>query len=130
MRKYRALFIDDRDTDSFLNSLMIKEDDIPVNPVFVNSGHDALSFLKDCLPEDFPELIFIDINMPLMDGFQFVDTYNQHYGVDRQARLYFLTSSIRDSEKERALQLDNVEGFFNKPLRKRMFDQILPKLVD
>ncbi len=125
-KKFRALLIDDRETDNFLNNLMIKEDKIPVLPHFVSSGNAALEFLANCTEDDFPELIFVDLNMPEMDGFEFVEAYNLRYGQrGSNTRLYFLTSSIRTAERERAQGLPNVHGFFNKPLRRKLFDSII-----
>ena len=129
MEFYKALFIDDRDTDNFLNDLMIKEDGIPITPSFVKSGNEALLYLASLKDEDFPRIIFVDVWMPLMDGFEFVGLFNDTYSSKHpDTRIFFLTSVVSDSEKEQALALPNVHGLFSKPIRKKMFEEILSGL--
>lgn len=122
---YSGLFIDDRDEDNLLNDIMIREDRIPIDPYFVNGGQQALDYLTHLDQEDFPDLIFVDIKMPKMDGFQFIEAFNELF--DRKelsVRIYFLTSIVNDADLERAKNMPGVDGLFYKPLRLEKFLQI------
>ena len=125
---YKALFIDDREMDNLLNRLMVKEEQLPLDAVYITSGEEAIEFLLDLPMEDYPSFIFIDINMPGMNGFEFSEAYNEKLANLSKAKnttLCFLTSSISESEKERALKIPNIAAFFNKPISKHIFAEIL-----
>src|SRR5690606_33334267 len=122
--KYKALFIDDREMDSMLNRLMVREEQLPFDAIYVDSAEEALEFLHDLPDEDYPNLIFVDINMPIMDGFQFVEAYNKklaHAPKAAKTSICFLTTVIGEAEQERALGMPNVAAFYNKPINKIIF---------
>ena len=126
MELYKALFIDDRDTDNFLNDLMVKEDNIPISPSFVRSGDEAMVYLDSLADDDFPQFIFVDVWMPKMNGMEFVELYNDTYAKSHpDTVLYFLTSVVSEDEKAQALALPNVKGLFNKPIRSKTFEEVL-----
>lgn len=129
MELYKALFIDDRDTDNFLNDLMVKEDGIPLSPSFVKSGDEALTFLENIADEEFPQIIFVDVWMPKMNGMEFVELYNDTFQKSHpDTAIYFLTSAVSETEKEQALAIPNVKGLFSKPIRSKIFDEVLKDL--
>lgn len=125
---YKALFIDDREMDNLLNNLMVREEKLPLDTVFISNAEEALEFLTDLPAEDYPDFIFIDINMPGMNGFDFIEAYNKQLAHLPQASktiLCFLTSSISDSERERALRQANIKAFYNKPINASIFKEVL-----
>lgn len=90
-----------------------------------------MQFLDEVSDEEFPQVIFVDVWMPIMDGLEFVELYNDTYYKDHpNTVLYFLTSAVSDTEKEKALAIPNVKGLYNKPIRKNMFDEVLKSIVD
>lgn len=125
MKQYKGLFIDDREVDNFLNRLMIKEEGLPIEPYFVYSADEALQYLRDVSDEDFPDLIFIDIDMPLKTGFEFVEEYVAEFGDKSSAQLYFLTGVYDPDTKVKAENTTAVKGYFQKPIRKDIFEQVL-----
>lgn len=72
-----ALLIDDDEVTNYLNVLLFKKAAIFERVVNFESAYDALNFLGDCLqgPIQFPELIMVDINMPGLSGWQFLEEY-------------------------------------------------------
>ncbi len=131
MKNYKVLFIDDREMDNMLNRLMVREEQLPFDATYITSGEEALEFLNDQTEEDFPQIIFIDINMPVMNGFDFVDEYNAQLAKQPKAintTLCFLTSSSSDSEKERALGMQNISAFYNKPITMAIFADLQSRL--
>ena len=65
--------------------------------------------------EYIPDLILLDLNMPLMDGWDFLQAFTG-LGIQKQVPIFVLTSSIRPDDRERALRYEVVKGYFSKPL--------------
>lgn len=86
---------------------------------FVN-GAEAIDRLQKLIKDDnggFPEIIFLDINMPVMDGWEFLDEYaNLPQQYTDKCRIYMLSSSIDSNDIERAKTYKTVYEFISKPL--------------
>ena len=122
--KYQVvMLIDDNELDNFINQKII-ESSLFSKKIYVNSsGVSALEFLKNLLVAEklvsdlMPAVIFIDINMPLMDGFQFIDEYLKlPKNTKRKTKLIILTSSINPSDREMSVKYGDIITFINKPL--------------
>lgn len=127
---YRALFIDDREMDNLLNALMVREEKLPLDPVFISSAQEALEYLHDQLDEDYPHFIFIDMGMPGMNGMEFLAAYNECFAQTQKAKnttLCFLSSSVSETEREKALAMPNAKAFYNKPINKTVFSDLIAK---
>lgn len=75
--------------------------------------------------------IFVDVKMPEMDGFQFVQAYEEEFlNKFPDTRVYFLTSSARQSDKEKALKFSSVKDFLLKPLSKKQLESIHEELIN
>lgn len=126
-----VMLIDDNELDNFINHKTIEANHF-ANKVYVNTGSkSALEFLKNLEISGtetltiFPEVIFIDLNMPMIDGFQFIENLQALLPNSiTTVKLVILTSSITPSDKERAYKISKDILFFNKPLTKEMLDQI------
>ena len=129
-KSYRFLFIDDSPTDNKYLSLLIRIKKLPIAPHFEYNAPKALQYLKNCTDSEFPEAILIDINMPLMNGFEFVDAYLEQFGADKKETLLYITSSsIQAADREKAAQHPKVIAFIEKPFNLQQFEEkILPKL--
>lgn len=64
---------------------------------------------------DIPDLIFLDLNMPLMDGWDFLTAF-AGLAVSQQVTIFVLTSSIRPDDRARAFRYPEVKGYFSKPI--------------
>jgi CheY-like chemotaxis protein len=126
MKKFKKiLLIDDDAITNFINSNVIKKAGMAeVIQVTVN-GAEALEYIKhDCKNENlYPDLIFVDINMPVMDGFEFVTEFrNMKLNSDEKAETILLTTSSSPKDIEKAKEL----GI--KMLRKPLSFEILKEL--
>lgn len=75
--------------------------------------------------EKLPELIFLDIKMPVMDGFEFLEEITKHSEVDlSNTNIYICSSSLHNRDKERA-KLYPIKDFITKPLSKEMLLDLL-----
>lgn len=118
-----VMLIDDNDIDNFINEKIIKGYFFAENVYVHSSSKSALEFLKnleilkDAPPELIPGFIFLDINMPIMDGFHFLDEFEKFPKDFRSLiKIVMLTSSINQSDVERAKQFKHVFKFLHKPL--------------
>ena len=129
-RKLRDLF-DDNDLDNFINQKMLEASHFASN-IYVNTGAKAaLEFLSnllvmgDAVKNTIPEVIFIDINMPMMDGFQFAEHFLQNLEHKLPPiKLVILTSSVFEHDRQRAREISPAIVFLNKPLSKTLLDSI------
>lgn len=127
-KPYRFLFIDDSPTDNKYLSLLIRIKKLPITPHFEYNAPKALQYLEHCNVADFPEAILIDINMPLMNGFEFVEAYLEKFE-NRNTLLFITSSSIQAADREKAAEHRNIEAFIEKPFNLQQFqEKILPNL--
>ncbi|WP_244241408.1 response regulator [Leptospira perdikensis] len=89
------------------------------------NGEDALNALLSGTVD--PDLLFLDLNMPIMDGWEFLNAINQH---PKYAKLpiYILTSSIDPTDKARSAEFQNVKGYLVKPLSLKDLQSINPTI--
>lgn len=128
----RVLIIDDNDLDNFINQKIL-ESSLFAKSIYVNtSGTSALEFLKNMSTvgkeideKIFPEVIFVDINMPLMDGFQFINNLIKlEYESLKDSKIVILTTSLNPSDRVKASEISQDIVFMNKPLTEAVLDQI------
>ncbi len=126
-----AMLLDDNELDNFINQKTI-EATYFANKIYVNTGSkSAIEFLKNIEITSnenfdiFPEVIFIDINLPMIDGFQFIEMLKSSFPKKYQAiKLVILTSSVSQSDKDKAKKISKDIIFLNKPLTQEALNQI------
>ncbi|MGH1484678.1 MAG: response regulator [Cellvibrionaceae bacterium] len=109
----RILIVDDSEADQFLCEYAIEHYDPAIEVKKVFDGKEALDFIENA--ENDVDIIFLDINMPGMNGFDFLEIYKNYDG-DNKAKIIMLTSSVESEDYERCMQYDEVEQFLSKPL--------------
>lgn len=122
-KKYRTvMLIDDNEIDNLINQKMIEAASIADNIYTHTGAKSAIEFLKNMeklgvAEEVLPDVIFLDIDMPLMDGFQFLDEFEKLTTVaKKKCRIVMLTSSINPQDFNRSKKYENVKLYLNKPL--------------
>jgi len=124
----RVLLVDDDDDANHFQEKLIRKNNFAENIDKVVNGVEALAYLNDCIKgkHALPEIIFLDLNMPKMDGWMFLEKYNQlSEDVKNKIVLIILTSSINPDDAEKAKKIPEVKGYKNKFLNANQLDEIL-----
>ncbi len=113
MRKdYPVLFIDDNDINNHLTKAVIDIEELPIQAIIYTSPVKALKEL-DSLP-DFPTHIFVDVNMPELNGIAFVRKFEETFS-DKNTHIYFLSAALADNVSKEIQELKSVQGYYEKP---------------
>lgn len=124
------LLIDDDEPTNFLHEMVIQEANCAEKVVAVQSGQAALDYLtsKEDEVHPQPDLIFLDINMPAMNGWEFLEHYKQ-LDQKQQGRIIvvMLTTSLNPDDKAKADQTVGIDNFMNKPLTVEALSKVIDK---
>ena len=122
-KKYHTvMLIDDNEIDNLINQKMIEAASIAENIYTHTGAKSAIEFLRnmeklEVADKVLPDVIFLDIDMPLMDGFQFLDEFEKLSNVaKKKCKIVMLTSSINPQDFNRSKKYENVRLYLNKPL--------------
>ena len=127
MNKLRCiLLIDDDPVTNFVNQMLLEDLQVTEQVLVAHNGKDALELIKKAFQEsNCPQLILLDINMPVMNGFEFLKAYEKLEIAHKQSvMIVMLTTSLNPKDVD-MLKEAPIEGFLNKPLTKEMVQELL-----
>ncbi len=122
-----VLLVDDNDTDNFISKRIIEITKFAKRVEVKSSGKGALDFLKEHQnnPENIPNLIFLDINMPIVDGFVFLYEFEKFNELVRsKCKVIILSSSDNKRDIDKIVNNNHVIKFITKPLTEVALDEI------
>lgn len=119
-KKFNFLLIDDDDIFNYLSKRILLKSNAANSIIDFTSANSALEFIKSTNSEI--DIILLDINMPIMNGFDFLDSFIRL--ANKQISVYMLTSSIDDADMIKSLKYPCVKGYFSKPLTTDTIGQI------
>ncbi|MDB5256125.1 MAG: response regulator [Chitinophagaceae bacterium] len=124
-----VLLIDDDEVTNFLNRRVIEYSKIAEHVEVKLNGQEALDFLTDKQTTDnslLPCLILLDINMPVMDGWEFMQEYTKEaLDQKKNMNIVMLSTSTNPDDIKRAASLPFVKAFKSKPLTSEVLEEIL-----
>lgn len=121
------LIIDDNETDRYVLRRMLEKTIDNANAYEVMNGAEALALLNKS-NQVMPDLIFLDINMPVMNGFEFLEAYEQQNN-STESKIILLTSSTNFEDKKKALSYKSVVKYFEKMPPGRHMKQLILDLL-
>lgn len=112
------MIIDDSSMDNLLHKVILERSGFSENILIYTSPESALQYLAS--PENkIPEIIFVDINMPEMSGFEFVEAFEKFPdNIKQQAKIYIISSSEDEVDIQKASSYKSVSRYLIKPLDK------------
>ena len=122
-----VMLVDDNDTDNFISRRIIEITKFSNNVIVKNSGKSALDYLHahEDSPEAIPNIIFLDINMPIVDGFVFLYEYEKFSdAIKDNCRVIILSSSDNKRDIDKIINNNFVIKFVTKPLTEKTLNEI------
>src|SRR6185436_15338053 len=128
-KKFRkVMVIDDNEIDRYIANRNITKYAFAEEVITMDSSRSALNFLNSIKdqPDQLPQLIFLDIRMPEIDGFGFLEEYAKlSDSVKQNCIIMMLTTSLNPTDHERANNNPYVNRFLNKPLDKEKIESLI-----
>jgi CheY-like chemotaxis protein len=122
------LLIDDDYVTRLIHEKMIREEDPNAVIYFASNGKEAMKFIEYSRSgiRNFPSVIFLDMDMPQMNGFEFLEALKT-LTPKPSGRVYMISSSVNPNHHIKAMQ-NGAENFFSKPLRHEDLKEILRRV--
>lgn len=119
----KVLLIEDDETTNFIHKIVLRNEGLEEVHEVLN-GLDAMYFME----RNCPDLIFLDINMPIMDGWEFLNE-KESKALCQGTKIAMLTSSNRTEDRERAESFPSVIAYLEKPLTSEKVKVLQQKLT-
>ena len=125
------LLVDDDEIYVFLTKRIIEETNLVDRISVFGNGKEAIDFLRSNADDisQLPEIIFLDLSMPIMDGWDFLEEYILlKPKLGKTITIYIISSSISPYDLKRAKEISEVSDFIIKPISKLKFTEIIKSL--
>lgn len=119
--------VDDEENWSYLTKRTLQKSGVGKHIITASNGLEAINELQARVAnqESMPELIFLDIKMPVMDGFEFLEEISRSAVLNfDQTKVYIYSSSFHPKDRERASHYP-ISGFITKPLTQEILTEIV-----
>ncbi len=126
----KIMCVDDDPMTLMLNKLTLKKCNFCQDALTAENGKIAIEYFEQQLnlpleKRELPDLIFLDLNMPEMNGWEFLNAYLKEYmAVQPELKVVILSSTVDPDDRERAIKNPLVIDFISKPLTIRRLDEL------
>ncbi|WP_158973643.1 response regulator [Cellulophaga sp. L1A9] len=132
IKNFNFCIVDDDDIYQFTIKKTINSLDLAKNIIAFSDGEEALDYMIKNLhnDEELPDIILLDINMPIMDGYQFMEEYVKiKPKLGKKITIYMVSSSVDPIDIERAKRISEISDYIIKPIKKGKLKSIVDKLI-
>jgi CheY-like chemotaxis protein len=126
------LIIDDDEINNFIAAKLIKKVESKSIVSTCLNGLEGIDYLKGLLDnqEQMPDVIFLDINMPVKNGWEFLDEYeNFKSSIQKEINIYMLSSSVYNDDIKKSETYSDVKRFISKPLTLEKLENLITNAV-
>ncbi|MHB8078986.1 MAG: response regulator [Candidatus Krumholzibacteriia bacterium] len=130
----RVLLVDDSIDDNFIHTRLLRRTGFTSHVEVMKDGLDALAYLRGlaegtAAPAELPQIVFLDLRMPRLDGFEFLAEFEKlPADFRRRVVVVVLTSSLLAADRERASSLSSRLYYLVKPLTRQQLEDLKTKL--
>src|ERR1700753_582076 len=123
----KLVLIDDNPIDHYIMRTMLYKNEVCKQATYTFDGSMIIEFMEENKSDTslLPDVIFLDLTMPDFSGWEFLERFEKLKGnLDKPVELYVMTSSVRESDRERSSKYGCVSSFLSKPLSRQVLDHI------
>ncbi|MDA8886318.1 response regulator [Bacteroidia bacterium] len=114
----KVAIIDDDSIFQFTTKVKLEKLKLAEEVLIFNDGEEILDFVQDTEEKDLPSILLLDINMPIVDGWDFLELYKEVPAAKQEKMtIYMLSSSINPEDVRRAEENKYVQDYITKPIR-------------
>ena len=119
-----CLLIDDNYIDNFVTRKILEGSNFVETITVVRSANEAISSLRDGLIK--PDVIFLDVRMPLMGGFEFLEEFDKLSIEKSGIKIFMLSSSLDPLDMRKSTDNKYITQFIHKPLTQKALEELCP----
>jgi CheY-like chemotaxis protein len=119
-----CLLIDDDYIDNFISHKIMETSNFAEKVTIVRSAREAIELLKDGAFK--PDVIFLDVRMPLMSGFEFLEEYDKLDMDKTSIKIFMLSSSLDPVDMKKSMDNKYITQFIHKPLSQKVLEELYP----
>ena len=124
--------VDDDKIFQLIASRSIKATQFAGKILQFNNGSEAIQYLEEHAEDEnaLPDLLFLDINMPLVDGWMFMEDYiSLKSRINKIIQIYMISSSIDPKDVERAKAIREIKEYVTKPVSQQKFAELISEIA-
>ncbi|MBU2939526.1 response regulator [Lacinutrix sp. C3R15] len=127
-KNFNFCIVDDDDIYQFTIKKTIQALNYSKSIIAFSDGEEALHFMLDNLTneEELPDIILLDINMPIMDGFQFMEEFIKiKPKLSKKITIYMASSSVDETDIKKAHEISEISDYIIKPIKQGKIKSII-----
>lgn len=123
----KILCVDDDLITLMLCKKVISKVDSAIKIETAKNGKEAIDYIASLTKNEIPQYLFLDLNMPVMDGWEFLENYSNDFCEKFPVKIIILSSTIDPKEIEKSKSFSNVVDFISKPLTTNIIEEIVKR---